>query len=128
MNELRWYGPSVARQVRDEMKARLALAAEELRAQVVENISTDAPPHSLPGEFPHQISGELADSIRVETDKRSLTVRVVADADYALALELGTANMSPRPFMRRTMLQMRSRLRAIILGGAGRGRFKFTSR
>ena len=43
-------------------------------------------------------TGRLRESIRVEAD--GLTARVVADCEYAAAVEFGTSRRSPRPFMR----------------------------
>lgn len=119
-SEVRWYGDEVSRAVREAMKMRLDVAARTVARQVQENIGTPAPPHSVPGQFPHLVSGDLQKSVRVETDKRSLTVRIVADSDHAEAVE------ASRPFLRRTLREMRTRLRAILLNGQGVGRYKFT--
>lgn len=120
-SSVRWYGPQVAQSIRDQMKRRLDRAGRAVAASVRRNISRQGPPHSVPGEFPHRVSGDLQSSIRVETDRRSLTVRVVADAPHAEFIE------AKRPFLRRTLREMRSELRAIILGPlGGSGRYKFT--
>lgn len=120
-SSLRWYGPRVAMAVRNRMKSRLQRAGMAVVRRVRRNIGTQGPPHSIEGEYPHRLSGELSRSVRLETDKRSLEVRVVASAPYADMVE------RKRPFLRRTLFEMRSELRAIILGtSGGSGRYKFT--
>lgn len=120
-SSVRWYGPQVTRDIREQMKRRLERAARAVAARIRKNIGTQGPPHSVPGEYPHRVSGELQSSIRVETDSRSLTVRIVADAPHAEMVE------AKRPYLRRTLREMRSELRSIILGPlGGTGRYKFT--
>ena len=120
-SSVRWYGPQVSREIREQMRRRMYRAARAIAARARRNVSRQGPPHSIPGEFPHRVSGELQDSIHVETDARSLTFRIVADAPHAQFVE------AERPFLRRTLREMRSELRAIILGPAGgSGRYKFT--
>ena len=43
-------------------------------------------------------TGRLRSSIRVESEE--LTARVIADCEYAAAVELGTSRTAPQPFMR----------------------------
>lgn len=54
---------------------------------------------SLPGNPPLNDSGHLRSNIHVE-QPAPLRVLVVADAEYAAALEYGTSKMAERPFMR----------------------------
>lgn len=56
---------------------------------------------SKPGEPPATDLGQLVKSIRVVSGKPStlVTAKVVARAPYAMALEYGTKNLEPRPFM-----------------------------
>lgn len=125
---IRWYGPRVTLAVRETLKQRLDVAGEALVEQLQRNVSTPAPPHSAPGQFPHQISGDLGAGFYFTTDRRSLTMRVQNTEAHFQFLEQGTRNMAPRPHARRTLLEMRSRLRAIMLSGGGlrSGRFRFT--
>lgn len=119
-SSVRWYGERVSRSVRERMKGRLKRAADFAAKTTRRNVATPGPPHSLPGEYPHKVSGDLQRSIHVETDKRSLTVRIVADAPHAGIVE------EKRPFLRRTLRLIRTQLRAIILGNSGStGRYKF---
>ena len=53
---------------------------------------------SAPGQSPMTWTGELANSI-VVIDVGKSNYQVVAMADYAIALEYGTIDMEPRPFM-----------------------------
>lgn len=69
---------------------------------------------SAPGQAPAIDFGFLANSIQVgEVTAREATV--VAGAEYALYLEMGTRFMSPRPFMRPALEGNRERIRQIIL-------------
>ena len=43
-------------------------------------------------------TGRLRDSIRAEAD--GLSARVIADCEYAAAVEFGTGRTPPQPFMR----------------------------
>jgi len=118
---VRWYGPRVLQAVRDQMKRRLTTAGRELVQAVRQNIGTSGPPASLPGGFPHRVSGDLQRSIQMRLDRRSLSLRVVATAPHAEHVE------AQRPFLRRTMLAMRPTLRRILLGsGGGSGHYRFT--
>lgn len=56
---------------------------------------------SAPGEAPADDTGNLAANVFVvEGTTAGTTASVVARAVYAMALEFGTKNMLPRPFMR----------------------------
>ena len=46
-------------------------------------------------------TGRLRNSIRAESD--GLTARVIADCEYAAAVEFGTGRAAPQPFMRGEM-------------------------
>lgn len=55
---------------------------------------------SAPGEAPAADFGDLVNSIGVIQDNLdNLEVEVIAKAEYAMNLEVGTAHMEPRPFM-----------------------------
>lgn len=43
-------------------------------------------------------TGKLRDSIRMEHE--GLNARIIADCDYAAAVEFGTSRTPPQPFMR----------------------------
>lgn len=120
--KINWHGPRVTREIRAGMRERLLAAGEALAEKVQENIDVQGPPASLPDEFPHKETGELQDSIHVRLDARSLSVDVVADAEHAPFVE------EIRPFLRRTMREMKPVLRRIILADKGRGKFKFAEK
>lgn len=55
---------------------------------------------SAPGEAPASDTGTLVQRSRTEYDAPQLTGRVIFSTAYALALELGTERIEPRPFLR----------------------------
>ena len=95
-----------------------------LREKIQTNISVVGPPHSLPGEAPHLITGKLQDSVKIKGNRNIPEARVVVEAPYALALEFGYAarNLAPRPFIRRSMEEVRSEVTAAIVNAIKRGR------
>ncbi len=64
---------------------------------------------SRPGEPPKGDTGRLELSIDVELRATEKTVNVIARAPYAAALELGTARIAPRPFLRPALRANRGR-------------------
>ena len=124
---VKWYGDSYTRDVREMMKVRLQLAAQKLVKKVVENISTQGPPPSTPGQFPHKDRGTLAGSIVSRENLRDLKIEVFSTDPKAGFVEGGTAHMDPRPFLRRTLVEARPMLRQVMLqrlGSRAGGRFK----
>lgn len=73
---------------------------------------------SQPGEPPKKVRGDLQRSITyaVADDKRSATVGT--NLDYGAFLELGTAEMQPRPYLRSTLIEQSDAI-AEILGDGG---------
>lgn len=55
---------------------------------------------SAPGQAPASDTGHLVQSIHTEYNRKNLEGYVVVTADYARALEFGTENIEPRPFLR----------------------------
>lgn len=53
---------------------------------------------AAPGETPNTDIGNLVNSIQVEA-QNDLQQAIIAGAEYAAALEFGTPDMAPRPFM-----------------------------
>lgn len=116
---MKWYGDKILRQIEAEVDSRLEECGQAVAEQMRENVSEQGPPASLPGQYPHAVSRELHDSIRSVKTKKG-EVRVVATAEHAPHVE------KIRPFFRRTHREMRSKMRAIMLGKTrGSGRFKF---
>lgn len=117
---MKWHGPRIERGIRSELESRLDACGDALATQTQVNIAAVGPPASAPGQYPHRISGELQESVGYRLNRRDLAVTVTASAEHAKYVE------SMRPFLRRTFREMRSKLRAIMLGsGARSGRFKF---
>lgn len=118
-SSVRWYGSRVSREVREQMKRRLLKAGQLTIRTVRRNISVQGPPRSKPGEFPHRETGELARSLELRFDRRSLTIQVLASASYAPFIE------TRRSFLRRTLRELRPQLREILIGSSGAtGRYK----
>lgn len=84
-----WYGEEVAAWVRREYIRRLYQAAERLRQQVQDNISSAGT--SKAGDFPASDSGRLRNSIFADVDERNLTITIGSPLRYALWLEYGTS-------------------------------------
>lgn len=123
--DLEWNGDMLYGAMRDAATKGVFLAAQRLKEQIQINISVVGPPHSLPGEMPHLITGNLQDSVKVKA--KGLEADVVVEAPYAYALEFGTSRMAPRPFINRTFTETFPELQQIITDtieeDAGVGRF-----
>lgn len=119
-----WYGPQLIRQVRDETISRLHTIGGEVRDQMRRNVGIQVFPRSLPGHFPHRETGDLQSKIDYEVDEHGResggalnpAAYVVSGSTHALALELGTGRAAPRPFMVRTLVLMRERIKRVLVG------------
>ncbi len=67
---------------------------------------------SAPGEAPAPRSGKLSQSIAIEPGGDSSEVHVVADTEYAAALEFGTQQTEPRPFLQPALAETREDIKA----------------
>jgi hypothetical protein len=112
---VRWNQVGYTRDLRLILQDRLYAVGREVVAVVRENIAQVSPPRSQPGDFPHREFGELSASIDFRVNRNRLRVEVFSDSPYALPLELGTRNMAARPFLRRSLVEARSRVRAVML-------------
>lgn len=74
---------------------------------------------SAPGQAPASDTGRLVNSRRVELIESQLRARLNFSTAYALALEVGTKHMEPRPYARRALAETKdegiARVRAEIL-------------
>ena len=106
-----WNGPKVQAGLEAKMKARVKLAGQLVRDQVVRNISKSVASHgrSKPGEFPHADTTRLMKSIFWEAVDDGLKANVGTPVDYGLELELGG-----RSFLRRTVIEMDSQLKQLF--------------
>lgn len=109
-----WNGDRIERGMREGAESGVKAAALHLKAKLQENLGTQGPPRSLPGNFPHMDTGELHDTTTAVADLKRLSWRVVMRAQHAIHLEFGTVNMAPRPFARRTMDEEKATLSKIV--------------
>lgn len=70
---------------------------------------------SRPGEPPHKQEGRLRGSITHQPVSGKLAQRVGTNIDYGRWLELGTANMAARPWLRRALIEKRGEIRLILI-------------
>ncbi len=112
-NTIDWHGNDVIVAIETELARRLDVAAEQLRATVVDRLG---PPDgsgrhrsSSPAEYPRSESGRLREHIFNDSPDR-LTRRVFTDLDYGPVLELGTRRMRPRPFLTQSLRDEGQRL------------------
>jgi hypothetical protein len=104
-----------------EMLKRTYRAAELVKNQTQRNISKSAIiqakprryEHSHPGEYPRAITGLLRNSIAVKIEAASLRGWVYSNLLYSLFLEYSTKFIKDRSFLRRTLVEMLSQVRAI---------------
>ena len=84
--------------------------------------STPQGPHqaSAPGEAPAALSGRLGESIAVEPGGTEGEVHVTADTEYAAALEFGTRDSAPRPFLGPALDEGREEIKGRIKKAAGK--------
>lgn len=72
--------------------------------------------HSMPGEPPGKVTGNLRKGIQVKVPRGQdmSVVGAKAPAHHAFLLELGTAKMAPRPFFLTTWLEEKSAVKEIV--------------
>lgn len=77
---------------------------------------------SAPGEPPAVDTGRLRNATQADTqvrrDSDGIVGRVVANAEYAHALEVGTERIAPRPFLGLLATDHADDLRQAFIGGA----------
>lgn len=127
----KWFDQRVASNIKIGMTARLRLAAQLLRDQVVVNISrpvykyrsrrtgrivVDPASRSKPGEYPKADTTRLMKDIFYEM-RSDATAIVGTTLDYGLVLE----TRMNRSFLRRTFRQLLPSLRTVLTAGKGGG-------
>lgn len=93
-SRMTWYGKQLAAWVHEELRKRLARAAELVasRTKVNISVSTRGQGPSAPGEYPHAMNGRLRNSIFWIFDRgEELSVIVGTPLEYGLILERGHA-------------------------------------
>jgi hypothetical protein len=94
----------------DAWATGLRSITKELKAEIVDSISTPYPPASKPFKPPHTRRGSrgLMGSITVTvvpgTRGRAAAIVVKSSKDYSNHLEYGTIKMSPRPYVRPVLM------------------------
>lgn len=72
---------------------------------------------SLPGQYPHKLSGQLMRSITWNVDKKNMVLTVGSNLDgYPSFLETGTQWMAPRPWLSLSFAAEKDQLGKIIAG------------
>jgi len=75
---------------------------------------------SAPGEYPATDLGELANGITTEVSGfpgGDIVGKIISSARYSKALEYGTRNMQPRPFMAPSLKKSRRKINNIFKEG-----------
>ena len=111
-SEIVWFGDEFERELGLTIKKKLKLAAEVTANQVKRNISKGRPA-SKPGDFPHVDTGRLRNSIFWDL-QNDTTAIVGTTVEYGLFLEIGTSTMAPRPYLRRTLNEMKNKINRIF--------------
>jgi hypothetical protein len=118
-----------------EFLKRTYKAAELVKTQVQRNLRVPGHTHghSKPGEFPHAWTGLLLKSIMVRVEAATLRAWVYSNLSYALFLEFSTRLIHGRSFLRRTLYEMREKVRAVYFaplppGLTGTGKVVFGKR
>lgn len=114
-NRLDWRGDQYLRAVDGTLSRRLESVGEILVDVVRDNIDTPAPPHSVPGEFPHKDTGLLYERVRSRHFRRELRTRIEARTPYAGHVE------EIRPYLRRTVRENRKWIDDTLTDDLGRG-------
>ena len=120
---INWFDTSFLRLMDDEVDRNLRKAGIFVVNEVKRDLSTQGSKtsesatqkHSSPGDPPFRQTGQLRRSIARE--RVGAEERVGSNIKYARFLELGTLNMSPRPFLRPAVIRNRRKIANIILKG-----------
>lgn len=129
---LEWYGDEFLKLTAKELGDNLEKAAVYLKGEIKEKINQSEPytryvgdhgiyysgdDPSAPGEEPKKITGTLQRSITHRMSEDRLQAFVGSNIDYAFYLEMGTAKMAARPYLRSTMLEEGDALVSIVTTG-----------
>lgn len=69
---------------------------------------------SRPGQPPRKQTGTLQRSVTYEVNPTTMTARVGTNIKYGRYLEFGTRKMAARPWLRRSLDEMRGEIKAIM--------------
>lgn len=107
-----WQGPRAARNMLGALQDGIRAGAEFLADETRHNIGIQGPPASAPGEFPHRRSGDLQAGIQVAENRSQKSCSVISTADHSQAVE------ARRPFLRKSYLENKQKLRHVVLNRA----------
>lgn len=95
---MRWLGDKATRRLKAELGRRVGPALGHATAEMRALIGIQGPPRSLPGEPPRIDSGDLIDSLFVDSDPAGLRARCGSTVAHAAYTEEGTDRMAARPW------------------------------
>src|SRR5262245_50544411 len=112
--KLEWHGDRVMHELKADLNAKLATVGELITSQMRRNLSTPGPEPSAPGEFPHAQSRRLRHAPTYEADPGNTSISIIVPVDYAGFLEAGSSRMQARPFIMRTIDELRPKIVSIM--------------
>jgi HK97 gp10 family phage protein len=114
--KLTYHGDAILAGLEQVLNKRLhkvgVLVSGEIRRNIGDSTRANGP--SGPGGFPHADTGTLRKSISFVVDRQAHEVRIGTPVIYGRFLEDGTGHMEPRPFLRRTVRDLESRIIRIL--------------
>ena len=93
-----------------EVKRGIRDATLEIERDAKAMISETGDQPSLPGEPPHQVAGELLQSVSNEFEDQGLTGIVGTNNEVGRWLEFGTSKLAARPWLRPAFFGVISRI------------------
>jgi hypothetical protein len=96
--QFHWDDRQVLSDVRKNSTPILVDIGNDIAGLIKTKIDTPAPPHSVPGEYPHRLTGEMQSKTRAEAVGPGEAV-IFSDAAHAPKIE------QIRPFIRRVMAE-----------------------
>ncbi len=106
-------------QIVHKYEEALVTALETIGNEVVSNAQANlsGPSPSSPGSYPGMVTGQLRDSIHdnVDIQGNDVVLRIYTDDEEGkvMALEYGSINMAPRPFMRPIAIELQQKANTV---------------
>jgi phage gpG-like protein len=112
-----WYGDELMNRYEKKLADRLNKSASVWRRTAVANMGTPnnggANP-SVPGEYPHKVTGHLRRNINKVLDRQRMVALVGTNVIYGKYLQEGTKHMLPRPWIDLTNEKTRATIARIM--------------